>query len=414
MTLGCLFMPAPALGQELLPTKVSVSPYLYLQSWGIYSHGQEQYLPTEGYKAMPSEVAFLMRRARAGLKINAWDRVSANVMLAFDQIGSSSSLATRGGSANTSQAVSLFDVQIQVQLIKDRPWLYATSGYFRPQMGRESMTSAWAVPSFEKTIAQNYLRRHLVNANGGRAAGVNLSGTWQASGKWGITYHSGLFSPAPYPSTGSVTIPTSPLAVGRVLLHLGDPEQKKHSLGHQIQFFKKRNGISMAVSGAMQGASPAFSRSTAVAVDLLANHGPWTLDGEWSWMNRQSQPDSAAFSFSHPSQSGHIRGSYLLSMDDQWLEISLTAAHARAPFDEEHAAQVSSFAARESTLDAGLNYYFHENKLMLMLHYVWQGGEQGSLPDGTEANEYFTQKGAGAIQRGNYLGIGLRAMLEGS
>ncbi len=86
------------------------------------------------------------------------------------------SLATKGGTASARQEVSLSDLQIRYQLSEGKEWLYLTSGFFRPQLGRESITSAWSVNSFEKAISQSYVRSYLVNAGHGRAPRFNLGG----------------------------------------------------------------------------------------------------------------------------------------------------------------------------------------------------------------------------------------------
>ena len=399
----------PSVAQD---PEIRVSPYLMMQSWLVYSHGQEHFdATTNAYELQDPQWGMMIRRGRMGMKASLGDRWRANVMLAFDQVGNTPSLAPNGGTARPDLTMSLFDAQLRYRVLEGKEWLFVTTGFFRPQMGRESMTSAWNVGSLEKALSQTYLRKHLVNAGPGRAPGLNLGGLWQPVASLGLEYNAGIFMPAAY-STDPAAVPTSPLGVGRVAVNIGQPEHERYSLSYQTNYFHRRKGFTVALAGAWQGASPVFRNSSAVGVDVLANSGPWNLDAEWILMQRTSPGGNLAVRFTHQTQAGHVRLGYLVGLrEGQWLELTGMVMHARGPMDETQAASVQSFGGRETTLDGGLNLYLHEKHLTLTLHYVWHTGNATGLPAGTTINDYFSQSGIGAIRRGNYAGFGVNVVL---
>ncbi len=401
----------PYLGDTLPPRHSwQIAPYLMIQSWGIYSHHTGQYdTSSTSYRTLPPTWSFLLRRGRIGLKAQSGERLSSNVSLAFDQIGHGASLAPKGPAAPATPEIVLWDAQFQYQLFSRQEWAFVTTGFFRPQMGRENITSGFLVPSFEKALSQLYLRRHLTNTNHGRAPGLNVGGLFSPKSGWMVGYQVGAFSPAKYGGFSSHSDPSSPLLLGRVVLNLGDPEQENYRLNYQVQYFGRRQGISLAIAGATQGKTAAFSQAQTLGVDMLANYGRFSLDGEWNWMWKQSD----VFSPSAPllNETGYLRLAMVFPVQQSWLEASVMYSVFRGPASETLAREVAAFAGEESAIDLGLNWYLMDRKIKWGLHYTWQSGVPGDTGLGSTANDFFYQPELGAIHRGDYLGLGLIVLM---
>ena len=81
-----------------------------------------------------------------------------------------------------------------------------------------------------------------------------------------------------------------------------------------------------------------------------------------------------------------------------------------AALEQDDALSVGAFSGRDYTFDAGLNWYLNKKRLKLMLHYTWRSGDAGDAGEGSTVNLYYFQSGIGAVQRGNWLGLGLNAI----
>jgi hypothetical protein len=403
---------------QKLKDNFKVQPYLMVQSWATFSHNQQLYNQNLGeYELVDNRFNFQLRRMRFGLKAAPYEFLKFNFMAAYDLIGRDVNAATMGGFNNGAPNVSVFDVQINLRLLKnDLLWL--TAGYFRPQLGRESITSGWSVNSFEKAMSQTYLRKHLVGQGPGRAAGLNLGGNWTATENFAINYNLGLFNPMYLSNSGnSMGSNFAPLVVGRMVLQIGDPEQKSYKLGYNINYFNERKGLSLGIGASHQGETPLFDQSQTLAADLLFNWGALNFDADWSLMYRKGQQlvDSTMQTVNSNPMTGHARLGYnIIVAEKYFIEPVVMLMWFEGAMDQEGQTAASGLghaAAREYALDAGLNWYLNKKKLKLSLHYVYQMGDAGDATDGNTLNSYFNQRGVGAIQRGSYLGLGLNFIL---
>lgn len=404
---------------QKLKDDFKIKPYLMIQSWATYSHNQAVYNIEKGsYETVDNRFNFQLRRMRFGLKAQPYEFLKFNFMAAYDLIGRDVNAATMGGFNNGSPNLSVFDVQLNLRLIKnDLLWL--TAGYFRPQIGRESITSGWSVNSFEKAMSQSYLRKHLVGLGPGRAAGLNLGGNWMSEGKFALNYNLGIFNPLYLANNGnSMGTSFAPLMVGRLVLQFGDAEQQKYKLGYNINYFNERKGLSLGLGAAHQGETPLFDQSQSLSADLLFNWGPLNLDAEWNLMQRKGSrllADSTMHNISSNPMTGHARIGYNIILAERYfIEPVLMLMWFEGAMDTEaqlDATALGHSAARDYALDAGLNWYLNKKKLKVSLHYVYQMGEKAEATDGATPNSYFNQKGVGAIRRGSYLGLGLNLIL---
>lgn len=403
----------------------TVQPFAQIQLWSAYSVGQQVYdAEKQQYEAVDNRWNLQIRRGRMGLKGKAYKRLSYNFTLAYDFIGRDVLAAPVGGTNPNNPSLFIWQAFAQYQLCKGKEWAYLTAGFFPPQLGRESMTSAFATTSLEKTITQRYVRRHLVGSGPGRAMGLNIGGLMLQGDKFGLNYNLGLFSPNTTEPKSSNTFGNSagneyhPLLLGRVVLYLGDPEQTQYKTSYKINYFGKRKGLSIGLGASHQGNTELFEYSQDLAIDLLAHYGAFNLDGEWHWMQRGGTEGGGTTQqyFSYLSQTGHIRASVNLPLKKErtYLEPVASVAHFGGATDatgQAHARQVGSFSGAETSFDAGVNWYMSNNKIKIALHYTWGEGDHGATGPGSTPNEFFNQPGLGPIRRGDWLGLGVDVLL---
>jgi hypothetical protein len=400
--------------------KLNIQPALAVQVWGTYTTDAAIYDDQlEAYVPVDDRVNFQIRRMRFGFKANPSPNFKFVAIGAFDLIGRDVLAGTVGGSNNGGRPqFSLWNTYFQWRIKKDSEAFNLVGGYFLPQIGRESLNSAMSVNTMEKAWSQNYYRRHLAGTGPGRAAGVNLGGLLLTDDrKFGVQYNLGIFSPV-FGSFGgnSVGRKASPLFVGRTVWYIGDPEQTKYQISYKNNYWSQRKGLSIGLSGAWQGATDLFLTNAAAELDFLLNWGPWNIDGSWLllWREGQQGTNGSATTFSYQSNVGHLRGSYniLLSGGEYMLEPAIMLVQFNGATDAEAQAQAEIVGA-----DSGLDYYwdtsvnFHlaEHNIVVSMSYTWRRGALGAAAPGSTINQFFVQNPAGAIQRGNYLGLGVLA-----
>ena len=388
------------------------------QFFGYYSMGQEVWNTATGvYEPVDNRLNFNWRRSRLVFKGTPYNRLSFALVFFYDHIGRDLLASGVGGVNRDQPNVGIWDLFLQYRLRKQDDLLVLTFGYFRPQMQRESITSAWATTSLEKSMSQNYVRRHLTGTGPGRAAGINLGGL-AGEGGFRITYNIGLFNPLTTGlGGGSVGSRYSPLAVGRVVLSFGDPEMDKYRIGYSINAFGERNGLSIDFNASWQGTTDQFDAASAWGPGFLFNSGPINIDGEWIVMSRDGSRPSATGTaselFSATSASGHIRASYNIHAGRTMVEPVFMWMHfagGESATQQADAEALGAFSGTETTLNAGINIYLNKQRLKLALHYTWHFGDPGAAGDGATVNQYFSQSGVGAIRRGNSIGAGISSI----
>jgi hypothetical protein len=398
-----------------------IKPFVMAQFWSSYSTGQERYVDSLGrYEPIGDRFNVMIRRARLGFRVKAYENFKFVLVGAYDQLGRDVNTSLVGGPNNGSlPEFGIWDAFAQWRVLPGREALHLTVGYFRPQLSRESITSGWSVNSMEKSMSQNYIRRHLVGFGPGRAVGINLGGLLP-TGREGLSfnYNVGIFTPQ-YLNNFSFVLGQqfSPLYVGRVVVNLGEAEQEKYKIAYDINYYNRRKGLSVGMGCSWQGGTNLFESSYATGVDFLFNWGPLNLDGDWNFMWRQNQRDmgnEAVRDFTYFSNTGHLRAGYNIVLGKFFLEPSFMLMQFNGATDrlgQEDAAAVLASSGRERTYDVGLNWYLNKKRLKLMLHYTWRSGDAGAAGEGAVVNQYFLQSGLGAIRRGNWIGLGLHMIL---
>lgn len=404
---------SPVPTQRWLPKNSRYLPEVkaYVQLWSIYSMGMEVYnTGAQSYEPVDNRFNASLRRARVGFAGEPYPRLNYNIVFAYDQVGRDVLSSGVGGSNKADPSVVVLDAFLQYKIVKSGA-LNLVGGWFRPQVSRESITSAWATTSFEKAMSQNYVRNFVAGTGLGRAAGLNLGGVLTKN-KVSLNYNLGIFNPVTASLSGtSVGSKYTPLLAGRASLSFGDPELSKYGISYDINFFNKRKGISLDINFAHEGETELFQSSTLYGPGFLANWGPLNFDGEWMFMERQGEDSQG--SFSAKQGTGHLRLGVNVQAGKFALEPVLMAMKYSGEMKAKGQAEALGLklsAGEETTYDAGLNWYLDGKNLKLALHYTWRSGNAGAAGDGSLVNAYFNQTGVGAIRRGDWVGLGMNAI----
>ncbi len=382
----------------------NITTYAQMQGWGVYSLERSAEVDgSPGLDKVEQRSNIYIRRGRLGFKGQPYENLSYILSLYFDNAGHDSLSASRGGtlpgtSGGSRNAltggpatVGLWDTFLTWKL-SDSDLFHLTGGYFRPQISRESITAAFNVNSFEKAINQGYVRDAVIGRSYGRGTGINLGGL-QHEGNFGFNYNLGIFNkvttgdeatnPALAETEGSES---SLVYVGRLAMSFGDPEMKKYGIGYTINYFGKRNGLTLAVNGSTQDETPLYESNKVIGGDFLWNYKAINLDGEFFWIFKRNNGENA---YSR-SRTGHIRGGYNFYLNNGTvLEPSLMVS---GFYGEEGADHLG----RDLVVDAGVNWYLDENRYKLYLHYVMQDGDGDNMVYNPTKYSY-----------GDYIGLGL-------
>lgn len=398
-----------------------LEPFASIQLWSVYSLNHQVYNTTsKQYQAVEDRLNFMVRRARLGFRVQPFEDLRFNLILAYDAAGRDINSATTGATNNGAiPPVGIFDAFMDWRIIPKSEKLFLVAGFFRPQISRESITPAWQVSSMEKSATQNYLRQHTTGVGPGRVFGVNFGGLLKnASENLVLNYNLGIFNP-PYLSNNgnSVGNKYSPLLASRAVLSLGDPEMKQYAIMYNMNYFNKRKGISLALSASQQGETDFYKSSSTIGADALLNWNGINFDAEYHRMSREGQrleSNNNLRAFTYHSNVSHLRGSYNIIVGKKYfLEPVFMYVHfqgAKNVIGQADATAVRSSSGAETAYDAGLNWHLQERRLKVMLHYTWRAGDPGAAGDGATVNEFFNQTNVGAIRRGNWLGLGMNAI----
>lgn len=385
-----------------------IEPYAQLQGWAVYSMDRSAQNDNDVAldKADP-RLNFFFRRARIGFRGKPYKNLSYQVSLYYDNAGHDSQAATRattlpaidsnGKSAGGPATVGVWDSILSWKVSDTSDMYHVTFGYFRPQISRESITAAFNVNSFEKAPSQNYVRQAVIGRGFGRGTGINLGGLSEG----GFNYNLGIFNKVTNGETVNGTVlgetqgsdSQSLVYVGRAAWTFGDKEMDKYGLSYNINYFGKRKGLTVALSGSTQDRTPKYSANDVVGGDMLFNWGPWQVDGEFFYIYKKNR---GAKDYSR-ARTGHLRGGYNFFLaNGTVLEPALMVS---GFYGEEG----SDYTGRDLTVDVGLNWYLDQNRYKFYVHYVKQDGDGNNLvhkePSGTNVNVGYDY--------GDYAGVGL-------
>ncbi|MFN8576462.1 MAG: porin [Candidatus Sericytochromatia bacterium] len=306
----------------------------------------------------------LIRRGRLGVQGHIKKYINYRVWFAYDNIGKDGNTKLIGLAQNTDNSnFSLFDAYFTWELF---PQIANISfGYFRPQIGRENITSAFEVNSLEKAITNFYIRPHLVGRANGRETGLNFGGLYLGE-FWSLNYNFGFFDLNHEKITGGTNDSKngsklwSPLLSSRVSFTLGEPEMKNYKLGYNINYFGKRKGITFGLNYANQGNTDLFKNNSTLGFDLLANYNNFNFDAEYDVLNRNKN-DSTSYS----DYIFHLRAGYNFNITENWI-LEPVIMYSQALIDQKSTLGLPS----ENQIDIGLNWYIDKNNMKLGTHYI--------------------------------------------
>ena len=327
-----------------------------------------------------------IRRGRFAFDGRLRPDMSFNLIVAFDGIGKDTLTPTSG----TPNAGDNRDAYIW-----EASWTWNVSslanltfGYFRPQVGKEQISSEFYVISFDKSLADNQPRIHLVGRSTGRETGLNVGGLHLGDG-WSVNYNVGMFDLTNKALVGSDK-KWAPLLTSRIAFTAGDPEMQKYKISYVQSYYGKRNGTTFGLNYAYEGETQVFSRNGLYGVDLLSNYGPLDLNAEYDWMYRNSFLVNGATN-STTDKVYSMKLGYIIPLPDgQLLEPTVMYAGERP--DENDAVlskNTLTGSVNQDLFDAGINWLINQDKLKINLHYVW-GRKKDKAP-----YENFSYIGAG-------------------
>lgn len=377
-----------------------------IQLWSTYTMNQSYYdEDSAAYLPVENRWNNQIRRTRIGISGSPAPTLQYKLTVALDLVGRDVNSATQGASNNGNFGqFGLWNMFVLWQPVPKNDLLHIKAGFQPVMIGRESITGALRSTSFEKSWSQNYLRRHIVGRGPGRAMGVNLGGQHTFNDFFALGYDTGLFTPQAFTSESNTQgIAASPLWVGRLVMYLGDKESGKYSTGHKINYFGKRNGLSVALASSYQGKTDIFSRNQTFGFDWLFNYGMFNLDGEWTHLYREK-----GIHTTHAG-TGYIRVGYNIPVgkNEQYIEPVVMWTKFQGPLDleaEQNAVAMNAFAGTDQIIEIGANYHINSNA-KITFNYTRNRGNLGDYSEGATFNNFYRNSDKTPIQRGDLIGL---------
>ncbi len=370
-------IPASADGEKSREDDLGLDWFGMIQLWGVYSSDVED----GNGDTVHSRGDLYVRRGRFGVKGSIREDVAYKICLAYDNLGKNDSTASSGtpqANASDNREFYIWDTIFTWKV--DPTWLNITAGYFRPQVGRESITTAFKVNSFIKSLANGFVRRHIVGRGPGRETGVNVGGLYHDS-DWGFNYNVGVFD-TNHANIQGVNTPGgtkwSPLVAGRFAFTLGDPEMNAYSIGYGTNYYGRRRGATLALNVTQQQETEMFRKNNMIGVDMLTNYDNLNVSGEVDWLKR----NVGAFSYTDTVYHGRVGWNIPLD-NGQHVEPAVMYSRFHGATDSINSAQ------SQSATDVGVNWYIDKHKCKVNLHYTWQ--DDNNMQD-----------------LGNFLGLGVQ------
>ena len=392
----------------------TIKPILGFQGWSTYTAGFEEYdADANDYFPVDNRLNFMLRRTRFGANAKVGERLFVKFLGAADFVGSDQRAATIGGVNNGGFPVlQVWDIYAQYKLTPDSEGLYVIGGYFRPPVGRETISGAFGVSSFEKGFNQWYLRQHLTGTGPGGTGGVYLGGLRPLGEKVFIDYRAGVWNAANNGISQGATY--SPLVTSRVSFAFGDPERVTWAHGlPAANSFGKRKTVAVAISAANEGPTTAAPGGIGLlGVDFLVDRGHFHLEGEYQLLTRDAAEEQNLPTLS--SATYMLRTGFNIRVKGdaegaaRYLEPTLMVYGfdgATTLADYATVVATNYFGAEEMVIDAGVNYHVKPGKVRVGLHYTAFSGDRGALPADGRLAWNFSQAGVGGIRRGGYGGV---------
>ena len=307
-----------------------------------------------------------IRRGRIGVKGMLRKNLSFYVLFAYDGIGRDKN--TAGNGSPNPQDNHDFYLWDAMWTWSPKPMFNVTAGYFRPQVGRENISSAFNVISMDKALTNFQPRTNIIGRNTGRETGVNVGGFHRGMG-WSFNYNVGFFDMTSTTIVGAGSR-WFPLLTGRAAFTIGDPEMDKYKLSYVQSYYGRRRGITFAVNVTYQGETEIFKQNDFYGADILANYKHWDFIIEYDWLYRNSiittktqKTTDAVYSFkcgyNFVQKNGRI-------IQPTFMYSGQTAAN----YGGKEYINSLTTATTQYVYDAGINYLINKDKLKLNVHYV--------------------------------------------
>lgn len=332
-----------------------------------------------------------IRRGRIGVKGKYDDLISYKVWFAYDNLGKSDNNILMGtGQLDSNKEVYIWDAYFTYKF--DKEFANVTIGYFRPQVGKESITSGFTTTSYEKGLSNFYVRTHLVGRGPGREVGVNIGGLTMDNK---LNYNFGVFGPNHAKITGdalndgttTIAEKQSLLFAGRVAYSIGDSEMKKYKLGYKTNYFGKRKGVTVGVDYAYQGENDQFKSNSYIGADALLNWGALNASVEYNILERE-QPTgletedkilTAHLSYNMPQENGTVIEPAVMYTDADIDD----GSH----FKNLNKEYYNGTAGSQTITSVGVNWYRNKFSEKYGLHAAFFDKDDVSSDDGEQAQE---------------------------
>ena len=347
-----------------------------VQVWNVYTIDN-------GKSGYDSRNDVYIRRGRIGVKGNISKNIKYKVWFAYDNLGKNEASASTGGPNTTAGKTTNAGTENREFYIWDAIWTWVVDpewanisiGYFRPQVGKESITTAFKIISFQKALTNFSPRKHIVGRGPGRETGINIGGL--ALNKR-LNYNFGIFDTNHIKIAGDAITGKkgnvgdgkkwSPMFAARVAWSFGDPEHKKYKMGYTQTYYGKRNGVTIGLNYTYQGKTDVFKANSLRGVDLLANFGPIDFDAEYDQLYRDvggttgSGTDvvwSAKVGYNIKTGKGIIRPAVMISKEE-------VDKDANKDYKSD-----TGVAVEQELYEVSLNWLINKDKLKVNVAYDW-------------------------------------------
>jgi len=315
-----------------------------------------------------------IRRGRIGVKGHYSDLIDYKVWMAYDMIGKDGNNIMMGtGQADDNKAFYIWDAYFTYKF--DKELANVTLGYFRPQVGKESITSGFTTTSYEKGLSNFYVRTHLVGRGPGREVGANIGGLTLDNK---LNYNFGIFAPNHSKITGDVdSVPSaqdksSLLYTARVAYSIGDAEMGKYKLGYKTNYFGKRDGVTIGLDYTYQGENDKFKTNSYMGFDMLANYGNINASYEFNKLDRDYTAAQAKTESSDTIQTLHL--SYNIPLENSILEPAFMWSDADIEegsyFNTLAKDYTNGTAGSQTVVSLGMNWYRNKYNEKYGIHFA--------------------------------------------
>lgn len=352
-----------------------------------------------------------IRRGRFGFKGHLMKNLAFKIWFAHDNLGRDDLNpvdAARGAVKTKGLTYSKLEVwDAFFTWSYDKTWANISIGYFRPQIGKESITSGFNVLSYEKGLPNFYVRRHIIgkpdkgsNEAFGRASGngriflINWGGLYKSQG-WSLNWNFGIGDNQNYTDKSN----WSPLISARVAVSIGDPEMKKYKMGYTQTYFGKRHGVTIGLNYGYQGEGidrkakrddKKFDNNKMYGIDILANWGPIDFVAEYDVLSRDWS-DGTDYS----DKVWEVKAGYTYKLQNgQYIQPAVSYG----VFDPDDNGNSIYKKKKNTWWDIGINWYIKKQRAKFILHYSSGKVENYKNPDTSDIGD----------AKSSYIGLGFQ------